>query len=95
MKKKLTISADSALIEKAQRRAAAEQTTLDAQFQIWLETYVRSEQESDRMIEPVREPQASIFTGGRTFSREELQAGIFTGGRTFTREEMNEKLFFS
>ena len=93
--KKITLSADSALIEKAQRRAAAEHTTLDAQFQIWLETYVQSKQQSDRAVEPVREPQTSIFTGGRTYSSEELQAGIFTGGRTFTREEMNERLFFS
>lgn len=93
--KKITISADSALIEKARRRAAAEHTTLDAQFQIWLKAYVQNEQQSDRDVELVRDPQTSIFTGGRIISREELQAGIFTGGRTFTREEMNERLFFS
>ena len=70
--KNITLSADSTLIEKARHRAAVEHTTLNAQFRIWLETYVQREQQSDRAIETIRELQTSIFTGGRKYSREEM-----------------------
>ena len=70
--KNITLSADSTLIEKARRRAVAERTTLNAQFRIWLESYVQREQECDRAVATIRELQSSIFTGGRRFSREEM-----------------------
>lgn len=70
--KNITFSADSTLIEKARRRAAAEHTTLNAQFRNWLESYVQREQQSDRALETIRELQTNIFTGGRKFSREEM-----------------------
>ncbi len=72
MMKNITLSADADLIEKARRHAAAEQTTLNAQFRIWLENYVQREQKSERTIETIRELQVSIFSKGRKFFREEM-----------------------
>ncbi len=66
--KNITLSADADLIE----RAAAEQTTLNAQFRIWLENYVQREQKSEKTIETIRELQVSIFSKGRKFSREAM-----------------------
>ena len=40
--KNITLSADESLIDAACRRAASEQTTLNAQFRIWLADYVGS-----------------------------------------------------
>ena len=70
--KKITLSADAAQIKKARRRAAAEHTTLNAEFRKWLKNYVQHEQQSERAMETIREMQKSIFTGGRKFSREEM-----------------------
>jgi len=70
--KNITLSADAALIEKARQRATTEHTTLNAQFRVWLENYVQREQKSERTIETIRELQASIFSGGRKFSRDEM-----------------------
>jgi len=72
MMKNITLSADANLIEKARERAAAEHTTLNAQFRLWLENYVQREQKSERTIETIRELQTSIFSSGRKFSREEM-----------------------
>ena len=70
--KNITLSAEATLIEMARRRAAAEHTTLNAEFRKWLENYVQREQQSDRAMETIRELQKCIFTGGRKFSREEM-----------------------
>ncbi|MCY4228090.1 MAG: hypothetical protein OXD44_00885 [Gammaproteobacteria bacterium] len=70
--KNITLSANADLIEKARARAATEHTTLNAQFRMWLENYVQREQKSERTIETIRELQASIFSSGRKFSREEM-----------------------
>ena len=37
--KNITLSADEGLIEAARRRAAAERTTLNAEFRMWLAEY--------------------------------------------------------
>ena len=42
--KKITLSADEALIGAARARAAAEQTTLNEQFRRWLADYARARQ---------------------------------------------------
>ncbi|MDE2926000.1 MAG: hypothetical protein OXT71_06345 [Acidobacteriota bacterium] len=73
--KNITLSADENLIEAARRRAAAEHTTLNEQFRGWLENYVRREQQAAEAMRVIRE----------------LQGRIFTGGRTFTRDQMNER----
>lgn len=63
----ITLSADENLIEAARRRAVAEQTTLNEQFQLWLENYVRGKQQAAEAIRVIRELQGSIFTNGRRF----------------------------
>ncbi len=72
--KNITLSADADLIEKARERAttATAHTTLNAQFRIWLENYAQREQKSVRTFETIHELQASIFSSGRKFSREEM-----------------------
>ena len=39
--KNITLSAEENLIEAARRRAVSEHTTLNEQFRLWLENYVR------------------------------------------------------
>ena len=46
--KNITLSADENLIEAARRRAAAERTTLNAQFRLWLADYVGRERQAAR-----------------------------------------------
>lgn len=73
--KNITLSADESLIEEARRRATEERTTLNAQFRLWLASYVGREQQAARAEATLRE----------------LRSVILTGGRTFTRDEMNER----
>ncbi len=73
--KNITLSADENLIEAARQRAAAELTTLNAQFRLWLMDYAGRERRADDAIAAIRE----------------LRGAISTGGRNFTRDEMNER----
>ena len=68
----ITLSTNENLIEAARRRAVAEQTTLNEQFQLWLKNCVRGEQQAVEAMRVIRELQGSIFTDGRKFSREEM-----------------------
>lgn len=70
--KKITLSADENLIEAARRRAASEHTTLNEQFRLWLERYVRREQQAAEAVRVMRELQGKLFTGGRKFTRDEM-----------------------
>lgn len=70
MLRNVTFSAEESLIRRARGRAAAENTTLNAEFRRWLEKYVE------------RPETAKVFTDlmtlfdyvqpGRAFSREEM-----------------------
>ena len=73
--KNITLSADESLIAAARRHAAAERTTLNAQFRLWLADYVGRKQQAEAAIATIRA----------------LRARISTGGRKFTRNEMNER----
>ena len=73
--KNITLSADENLIEAARQRAVAEHTTLNEQFRLWLEEYVRRKQQADAAMETINA----------------LRGRISTGGRKFTRDEMNER----
>ena len=73
--KNITLSADENLIEAARQRAVAEHTTLNEQFRLWLEEYVRRKQQADAALETINV----------------LRGRISTGGRKFTRDEMNER----
>ena len=70
--KNITFSADENLIEAARRQASSEHTTLNEQFRLWLENYVRREQRAAEAVHVICELQGSIFTGGRKFTRDEM-----------------------
>ena len=69
----ITLSADENLIEAARRRAVAEQTTLNEQFQLWLKNYLRDEQQAAEAMRVIRELRGTIFTNIRQ------RAKIFSG----------------
>ena len=73
--KNITLSADENLIEAARQRAFSEHTTLNEQFRLWLDKYVRRKQKADAAMEAINL----------------LRGRISTGGRIFTRDEMNER----
>ncbi len=70
MIKNITLSADEALIREARRRAAAENTTINALFREWLEQYIARENavaEYRALMDRL-----SYVEAGRKFSREEM-----------------------
>ena len=70
--KNITLSADENLIEAARQRAVAEHTTLNEQFRLWLEEYVRRKQQADAAMETINALRGQISTGGRKFTRDEM-----------------------
>jgi hypothetical protein len=91
----ITLSAEDALIEAAEKRARAENTTLDEAFQKWLAEY-------GERAERVRATMKSLDEARNYASSEEraeaaraeiheLQKHVRGDGRTFTRDEMNER----
>ena len=70
--KNITFSADENLIAAARRRAAAEDSSLNEQFRLWLQRYVRGEKQPADTVRVIREIQRSIFTGGQKFTRDEM-----------------------
>lgn len=73
--KNITLSAEERLIEAARERARSEQTTLNAEFRRWLQSYSARD-------DKVRAYDALMH---------ELRGRVCTGGRKFSREEMNER----
>ena len=69
--KNITLTADGALIEAARRQAAAEGTSLNEQFRIWLASYAKRQrvQRFDEVLATLRE---SVSTRGRRFTRDEM-----------------------
>jgi hypothetical protein len=70
MLQNVTLSAEKALIEQARRRAAANNTTLNAEFRRWLEQYAESPQTSEELATLM--DRLSYARPGKTFSRDEL-----------------------
>ena len=68
--KNITLSADEDLIEAARRRAAAQHTTLNAQFRLWLTDYVGRERQAAQAMRTVRALQGKLRVG-RRLTREE------------------------
>ena len=60
--KNITMSADENLIEAA--RARAEHTTLNEQFRLWLEAYVRRRERADVAMRLIEELRSEVRTGG-------------------------------
>ncbi len=70
--KNITLSASEQLIEAARQRALIEHTTLNEQFRLWLEDYVRRPQQASTALKTIRALRSSLFTGGRKFTRDEM-----------------------
>jgi formate-dependent nitrite reductase cytochrome c552 subunit len=70
MLKNITLSADPKLIELARAKATKENSTLNAQFRVWLERYVSSDRQSidyDSLMDRLVYGQS-----GKKFSRDEM-----------------------
>lgn len=72
MRRNITLSADAGLIDAARRRALANNTTLNAQFRLWLEEFVGRDRQALEAMATVGRLSASLRTGGRRFTRDEL-----------------------
>ena len=70
--KNITLSASEQLIEAARLRALGEHSTLNEQFRLWLEDYVRRPQQASTALETIRALRGSLSTGGRKFTRDEM-----------------------
>jgi hypothetical protein len=70
MIKNITLSSEESLIERARRRAMAENTTLNELFRMWLERYVAQPEAADRYDALMR--QLTHVQAGQTFTREEM-----------------------
>lgn len=71
MGRNITFNVDENLIDDAREVARAENTTLNEQFRLWLESYARKRRAA-RAMETVDRLRAYVRTGGRTFSRDEM-----------------------
>ena len=67
----ITLSADENLIEEARRRAAAQETTLNAQFRLWLADYVGRDRQAAQAMRTIRELRGKLRVG-RKLTREEM-----------------------
>lgn len=70
MLQNITLSAKKEMIEQARRRAAANNTTLNAEFRRWLEGYIGAAQTREELHALMA--QLDYAKPGRSFSREEM-----------------------
>jgi hypothetical protein len=80
MLKNITLSAEERHIEAARKRAGEQNTTLNAEFRKWLESYAADREEGAERVRRYRELMERIE-----------RSGVSSGGRKFTRDEMNER----
>ena len=69
--KNITLSADENLIEAARQRAAAEHTTLNEQFRVWLAEYARKQEQLRLFDETIKELRGKLKVG-RKLTRDEM-----------------------
>jgi hypothetical protein len=70
MLKNITLSAEESLIEKARRRAEAENTTLNAEFRNWLTQYIQRSSDVPEFITLM--DHLKYVQSGKTYTRDEL-----------------------
>jgi len=70
--KNINLSANEALLEAAQLRAASERTTLNKQVRQWIRMYARHEQRKKTSTETIAEPGKRLHTQARRYSRKEV-----------------------
>lgn len=71
MTKNITFSAEASLIEEAREAARADNSTLNEQFRLWLESYARKRR-ATKAMQTIAELQGKYSTDGRKFTREEM-----------------------
>ncbi|MEE9492267.1 MAG: hypothetical protein V3W04_02655 [Gammaproteobacteria bacterium] len=69
--KNITLSADDHLIAAARQRAAAEHTTLNEQFRLWLSSYARKQDQLRRFDETIKALRGDVRVG-RKLTRDEM-----------------------
>ena len=69
--KNITLSADEHLIEAARAKAREEKTTLNEQFRLWLDSYVRRKQQADTAIDTIEMLQGK-YSIDAPISRDEM-----------------------
>jgi hypothetical protein len=69
--KNITLSADEHLIEAARARAAAENTTLNAAFRLWLENYAERQKRVEKVDALLKKMRGTLVVG-RKLSRDEM-----------------------
>ena len=67
----ITLSADEDLIDEARKQATSRNTTLNAEFRLWLENYVGRERQAAKAMATIRELQGKLRVG-RKLTREEM-----------------------
>lgn len=70
MLKNVTLSAEESLIQRARERAAAENTTLNAEFRRWLEKYVERPATAKDFTDLMA--RFDYVQPGRSYSREDM-----------------------
>ena len=68
----LTLTIDERLVEAARARARAERITVDEVVGSSLEAYTRRQAEADEAVRFIEALQRRVYTGGRTFTRDEM-----------------------
>lgn len=71
MDRNITFTADESLIDDAREAAREENTTLNAQFRLWLEAYACKRRVA-RAMEVMERMGKYVSSGGRKFTREEM-----------------------
>ena len=67
----ITFAADERMIQDAREQAEADNSTLNEQFRLWLESYARKRQ-ADRARETMQRIGRYASSGGRKFTRDEM-----------------------
>lgn len=70
MRKNITFSANKDLIEKGRRLAEVRQTTLNNEFELWLESYVRAPEKLTQLAELIKK--MDYVSAGNQWNRDEL-----------------------
>ena len=67
----ITFAADEAVIQNAREQAQAENSTLNEQFRLWLESYARKRQ-AEKAREIMQRISSYASSGGRKFTRDDM-----------------------
>ncbi len=72
--KNITLSAPEPLIEAARKQAAAQHSTLNAEFRKWLEDFTQRQMRAEQAKDIMRKIAALGMVDSRKYTREEMNA---------------------